>query len=132
MFEKLSTNIVPKSMFIKGIIHFTDNELNFEVLQEEFFFNYLEKNGEFLSQSDFDIRLEYDLKDFDWAINPKENEVYGVLWEFKLHSNKSWTDYGYEYDSEIETINLTFDLFDVEATNRVLNDENYFNFEGSN
>lgn len=114
-----------KGMFLKGIIHFVDNDKHFEVLQEEFFFNHLEKNGEFLSQDDFDIRLEYELPLIGWDddMQPKEGEVYGVLYEFNLNHSRSWTDCGYEYDSEPEPINLQFSLCDEDATKRILGDD---------
>jgi len=114
-----------KGMFLKGIIHFVDNEKNFEVLQEEFFFNHLEKNGEFLSQNDFDIELRYELPCINWDIEPKEGEVYGVLYHFNLNHSRSWTDCGYEYDSEPEPIELQFSLCDDKATERILGDDMY-------
>jgi len=133
LFEDIPKEYSPsitKGMFIKGIIHFTDNDKGFDILQEEFFFNHLEKNGEFLSQDDFDIRLQYELPCFDWDIEPKEGEVYGVLWHFQLHNSRSWTDCGYEYDSEAETVDLQFSLFDEDATKRMFDDDLYFTFEG--
>ena len=115
-----------KGLFIKGIIHFIDNDRSFEVLQEDFFFAHLEKNGEFLSQDDFNISTEYELGNEDWGdLNPKEGEVYGFLWQINLIHSKYWTDCGYEYDSEIETSNLEFNLFDEEATKRIFVDNLY-------
>jgi len=119
------TSSITKGMFLKGIIHFTDNNKSFEVLQEEFFFNCLEKNGEFLSQSDFDIDLQYELPCFDWNITPKAGEVYGVLYNFNLHNLRSWTDCGYEYDSEAEMVNLEFSLCDKKSTKRILGDTDF-------
>ena len=114
-----------KDMFIKGIIHFTDNDKHFEIFHEEFFFNHLEKNGEFLSQSDFDLYLEHELPCFDWDIEPKEDEVYGVLYHFKLNYSRNWTDCGYEYDSESECLSLEFSLFDEKATKNIFEDVDY-------
>ena len=114
-----------KDMFLKGIIHFIDNDEHFETLKEEFFFNHLEKNGEFLDQGDFDLYLEHELPCFDWDIEPKEGEVYGVLYRFKLHHSRSWTDCGYEYDSEAERLNLEFRLFDEKATTRLFEDNDF-------
>jgi len=114
-----------KGMFLKGIIHFTDDNNSFEVLQEEFFFNHLEKNGEFLSQSDFDIYLEHELPCLSWDMKPKAGQVYGVLYHFNLNHSRAWTDCGYEYDSEAEMVKLMFDMFDQEATKRILGDTDF-------
>jgi len=119
MLEKIKEN----TMFLKGIIHFTGNNKEFEVLNEEFFNNYLEKNGNFLSQSDFCVSLENELECFDWDINPKKGEVYGVLFQFKLNYSKHWTHYGYEYDSEVELINLEFNLFDDKSTKELFSSD---------
>ncbi len=114
--------------YIKGLIHITDSEGGFEALQEEFFYNGLEPNGEFMSQDDFCVRMDYDLKDFDWGIEVKEGEVYGVLWNFNIIHSKSWTSCGYEYDSDIETNTLEFSLLDEEHT-KWLFEEDTFQFE---
>ncbi len=128
MFDKIDEQKWPtktKGLFIKGIIHFTDDNKGFEVLQEEFFFNHLEKNGEFLGQDDFDIRLDYELKNDVWDIKPKAGEVYGVLWNFNLQNSKYWTACGYEYDNDIETVSLEFSLFDEQAKERIFSDDMY-------
>ena len=73
-----------KGMFLKGIIHFTDNNKNFEVLQEEFFFNHLEKNGEFLSQDEFDVCLRYELPLIGWDDDMQPKKV--KFMEFYMNS----------------------------------------------
>ena len=111
--------------FIKGIIHITyikDKEIDFEVIEEHFFHAELEKNGHFLDQSDMDIGLEYELRQMDWDIKPKEAECYGVLWQFEVGHTSYWTDCGMEYDMDIETINLDFSLIDEENTGWILGD----------
>jgi len=120
IFNTRSMKVKPGNMFIKGIIHFTDDNGGFEVLQEDFFNNRLEKNGHFLNQHDYDITLEYSLRGFDLGIEPKAGEVYGILWNFNLIVSE---DYSYgicEYDSEIETVSLKFELFDKKKAEELL------------
>ena len=102
--------------YVKAIIHFIDDKKNFEVIQHEFFYNGLEKNGEFLSEDDFGDEWEYSLQYYDWDIDPKSDECYSLLWNFNIEHSKSWTDCGYEYDSEIDSGGLYFDLIDDEIS----------------
>ena len=110
--------------FIKGIIHITrseDNKVDFEVLEEHFFHNELEKNGNFLTQSDWDINLDYELRQEDWGtLEPEEGKCYAVLWQFNMSFIDYWTDCGMEYDSKINTVNLEFNLIDEENTKYLL------------
>ncbi len=110
--------------FIKGIIHITnigEDTIDFEVIEENFFHAQLEKNGHFLSQSDWDINLEYELPLMDWeGITPREGDCYGVLWQFGVRYSSSWTDCGVEYDMEIETTNLEFSLIDEENSKFII------------
>jgi len=112
-----STNIQsPKpycrSNFVKGIIHIIDDENNFEVHQENFFSTHLEKNGQFLSLQDLQLRME-DLLFDELNFETKEDEVYGVLIEFNFSYSR---DYYGESDLDIEIINSQFSKFDDEYT----------------
>ena len=91
--------------YIKGIIHINDDN-DFEALYEEYFYTGLEPNGEFLAQSDHDVYLEQELKEIDWGFKPEVGKCYSVLFKFKMHYSKDWTDCGYEYDSEVECLAL--------------------------
>lgn len=106
---------------IKGIIHFIDSDLGYEVIEEDFFFTGLEPNGCFLSQSDIDVDLTYNLAQEDFCdFKPKEDECYSVLWIFTLNHFHYDTSCGVEYDSEIETKVLIFDLIDEEHSKWLL------------
>lgn len=94
--------IIKGSFFIKGIIYIIDEDKNFEVLNEDFFYTGLEANGYFVSQSDIDVYLEYELKHYDWNIDVEVDRCYAVLFEFDLNNTQYWTACGYEYDSEVE------------------------------
>ena len=90
------------SFFIKGIIHITGENKEFEVLNEDFFYTGLEVDGHFLSQSDIMVYLEHELKHYDWNIEIEVDRCYAVLFEFDLYNIQYCSDCGYEYDSEVE------------------------------
>jgi len=88
--EKLTS--IKGSFIIKGVIHILDDNRNFETLSEIFFYDGLEKDGYYLSQSDIDIYLEHELTQYDWGFIPKIDECYNVYYKFKLHGTEQWTD----------------------------------------
>lgn len=92
--------------YLKGLIYVIDEESNFEVLYESLFYTGLEKDGYFLSQGDIDIYLEHELKSIDWGFTPEVDRHYSVLYKFSITPTSCWTDCGYEYDSEIECLDL--------------------------
>lgn len=100
----LNENKTPKikgSFFIKGVIHIIDEDKNFEVLEEQFFYTGLEPNGWILSKADIDVYLEHELEHYDWNIEIEVDRCYAVLFEFELNNTQYWTAWGYEYDSEV-------------------------------
>ena len=94
--------VISGSFFIKGIIHITEENKEFEVLNEVFFYTGLEVDGHFLSQGDIDVYLRHELKHHDWNIEIEVDRCYAVLFEFDLNYTQYWTSCGYEYNSEVE------------------------------
>jgi len=110
---------VKGNFFLKGIIFMLD-ENNFEVHQEDFFYAGLESNGQFISQSDMDITLEYELPELDWGFKPEVGRYYSVLYEFSVNYT---SDYWGEHDMDINNINLNFSAFDDKA-NKAMESDN--------
>ena len=97
-----NSKAISGSFFIKGVIHITGENKEFEVLNEDFFYAGLEVDGHFLYQDDIMVYLEYELKHYDWNIEIEVNRCYAVLFEFDLYNMQYCSDCGYEYDSEVE------------------------------
>jgi hypothetical protein len=110
--------------YLKGVIHVTSEDGDFETLFEEFFYSGLESNGYFQSQSDVDIYLTHELKELDWDIEPELDRCYGVLYKFNCNYT---TDYWGEHDMEIEPIELHFSRFDDKNNDMIL--KSTFQFE---
>ncbi len=98
--------------YIKGIIEIFDDE--FEIIQEDFFYAGLEKNGMFQSASDLDTYLPEILNGVDWGIEKEDGDIFSVLVEFDIKYFSYWTDCGEEHDSEFLISNLVFDKIDDE------------------
>jgi len=139
--EKL--NLTPKEQkgvsgefIIKGVIHITeietDGKIYFESLFEDFFYTGLEADGHFLSQSDMDVTLEYELPTFDWYsdIEPELDRCYAVLMKFDIRNTSAWCGDIYEYDSEVEIKEYHIIPVSDEANAMYLDTpEQYFQFE---
>lgn len=125
--EKLTS--IKGSFIIKGVIHILDDNRNFETLSEIFFYDGLEKDGYYLSQSDIDIYLEHELTQYDWGFIPKIDECYNVYYKFKLHGTEQWTDCGLEYDTDIECIDLKILEISPEATKLYLTNQTMYTFD---
>ncbi len=107
-------------MYLKGVIHITDKDKKYEILYEEFFNARLEKNGHFLDAHDMDLGFEYALEEENWGFEPEIDKCYSVLWNFNLICHKYETMEGTEYDSDIDTNTLEFDLIDEKHTKLLL------------
>lgn len=120
------------NFYLKGIIHTTlvdGKHIEFETLVEDFFYSGLEKDGYFLSQDDLDIRLESELEHYDWGIEVKEDWCYSVLFKFVMHDTSGWTSCGWEYDSEVECLDLHIIPVSEEANKLYLSEDSFFQFE---
>lgn len=117
---------IVNKFILKGILHFTDENKSYEVLQEQFFYTGLENNGEFVSESDIDVYLDYNLKDEDWGnFLPLVDECYSVFWVFDLKYSSYDTSCGLEHDSEILTTSLYFSKIDGKHTEWLLSPDEY-------
>ena len=125
--EKLTS--IKGSFIIKGVIHILDDNRNFETLSEIFFYDGLEKDGYYLSQSDIDIYLEHELTQYDWGFIPTVDACYNVYYKFKLHGSEQWTDCGLEYDTDIECIDLKILEISPKATELYLTNQTMYTFD---
>lgn len=117
------------SFIIKGVIHITGDNNEYEVIFEDFFYDGLEKDGYYLSQSDIDVYLKDELSNYDWGFESQIDACYNVYYKFRLNNSSYWTDCGYEYDSEIECIDLYILDISPEATDTYLKAVNIYQLE---
>lgn len=130
LFKMTETNEKTKHIngefIIKGVIHITDEDHNFEVLVEEFFYTGLETDGYFLSQDMIQVYLADELMNYDWHIPIEIDKCYAVLFKFNLSNTNDYYD-----DSEIICNALHLIPVSDSANYSYLNDENSY-FQLSN
>jgi hypothetical protein len=107
-----------KEFYLRGYIYVTDvnkieqnigdNEgvvfsilnINFEVIEEDFFHFGFSQDGYSLGQSEIDVTLKYNLKDFIDDLDVEEGFYYSVLWNFDFDC---YQDYFGDCDCDINT-----------------------------
>jgi hypothetical protein len=94
---------------IIGTINIFRDEHNeeqvFEVIEEQFMYKGFAKSGAIMSQSDWDIYMEYFLPNETLFCDVPMEGIYGVIWDFDVEVTQ---DYYGEYDIEIKTYRLDF------------------------